>query len=371
MKNAVSKIFLLCLCLMFWPSQEAFSENYTYTELPYIGQGYWSNEGDAWVSDINDKGEVTGTTREINGQYLVRAFFWSEKKGLQLIENDPPGEGLTRGHCLNDLGQVVGYGISEPPSITTPFVWSEDTGTKYLRLLPNFSHGAAESINNRGQITGFVWENVSAFVIWNTLREEPTIIDSEPFEYISSSTKLSQNGKFIGTGYGYDESITSLSFIWTKKEGIQILNPPFFPGDIASGAIDVNEKGEIVGYSTQDWNTHRAVLWTKKGSIEELGCVGERTANFAYGINNSKEVVGVSFNYEEDPEFGLWIPGNARAFVWNKTMKIMDLNDLVVDLPEGVELLVAVAVNNMGQIAVEGLNHDTGETVFAVLTPLK
>jgi uncharacterized membrane protein len=369
MKKLIFKIVLLSACLSLCLVTAALSQQYTYTALPYIGQGYWSNEGDAWVSEINDRGQVTGTTREIDGQFYVRAFLWSEDKGLLLVENIPIGDGLTRGYALNNLGQVVGYGISSAPSKTTPLIWSEMRGTNFLNL-PSGYEGGADSVNNKGEITGVIWQGFSeptSFVIWENAEAEPIILDKEPFDYISFIS-ISQNGTIVGQGY--DDSNSPTAFKWTKKEGTQMLDPPYLPGDDQSGAYDVSGSGAaIVGYSHLEtlWNKYNAVLWSK-GTIEELGNLGGRTANVAYGVNNSKTVVGVSFDYvEESP--GTWIPGNGRAFVWNNNKQIMDLNDLVVDLPDGVELFVAVDVNNKGQIVVEGLNS-TGKTVFAVLTPL-
>jgi uncharacterized membrane protein len=175
-----------------------------------------------------------------------------------------------------------------------------------------------------------------------------------------------------GQAYGGPDGPVAIT--WTQKNGLQVLNPPNLPGDVASSAHDLSQSKAIVGYSREAFGTSyaipTAVLWSKKDAIQDLGVLSGKEASVAFGINNSKEVVGIAFNFVWVPSLYGYTWGSGRAFLWTQKTQMLDLNDLVVNLPQGVVLNFAVAINNKGQIVTEGFNGNTGKTVFSVLTPI-
>jgi len=112
-------------------------------------------------------------------------------------------------------------------------------------------------------------------------------------------------------------------------------------GGSMSSALGINDNGQIVGLSTDADNIEFAFLMKSKGhAMENLGALG-RDYSEAFAINNSTQVVGVA--YDEG------IGGFETAFLWEKGV-MYDLNELTVDLPAGVSLVRARAINDRGWI---------------------
>ena len=77
-------------------------------------------------------------------------------------------------------------------------------------------------------------------------------------------------------------------------------------------------------------------------------------ANYARGINNHGEVVGVS---------------GGRGFVWNVDDGMLDLNDLLDDSGTGWVLTHPYDINDKGQIVGSGQNPNGFQRAF-LLTPI-
>jgi probable HAF family extracellular repeat protein len=73
------------------------------------------------------------------------------------------------------------------------------------------------------------------------------------------------------------------------------------PGHIFSGALGINNRGQIVGYST-DGRTSHAFLY-ENGTMIDLGTLPGDGSSFANGINERGQVVGDSYNRFGDHPF--------------------------------------------------------------------
>src|ERR1019366_7878496 len=103
---------------------------------------------------------------------------------------------------------------------------------------------------------------------------------------------------------------------------------------------DTNNRGEVVGQAGHDPHGASAFLY-KNGKMLDLGNLGGVFAR-AIGINDRSEVVGYSTDADGAP----------RAFVRHR-QDLHDLNSLVQDCDTWI-LEVASAINNAGQISVSG-----------------
>lgn len=99
-----------------------------------------------------------------------------------------------------------------------------------------------------------------------------------------------------------------------------------------SMALDVSNRGDVVGSSTINGQTH-AFLWTMEGGIRDLGTLGGASST-ARGINEARQVVGVS-------DLGA---GQQHAFIWTSAAGMVDLGTL------GGSSSDATAINNAGQV---------------------
>ena len=122
--------------------------------------------------------------------------------------------------------------------------------------------------------------------------------------------------------------------IWEKG---RVQELPTFPGDPDGTALSINDRGQVVGTST-DCNAaptiFHAVLW-QHGTVVDLGSFGGSLNNVAQGINNRGQVVGFSD-----------LPGDtsSHAFLWQ--------NGVMTDLGtiEGLPTSLAFGINDEGQV---------------------
>jgi probable HAF family extracellular repeat protein len=102
------------------------------------------------------------------------------------------------------------------------------------------------------------------------------------------------------------------AFVWSKTEGMKNLGL-LHSGDLISGASAINDSGQVAGTSG-----NYAFLWSKRGGMQDLGNLGGVGAN-AYGINSAGEVVGDSVLSDNVTQ---------HAFLWTQTGGMQDLGTL-------------------------------------------
>ena len=120
-------------------------------------------------------------------------------------------------------------------------------------------------------------------------------------------------------------------------------------GGLTSEAVDMNERGQVIGVSTTASGAQRAFLW-QGGKMSDLGMLGKPSADSlrqripeseGVAINDRGQVVGTS-----------WTAGGARhAFLWEQG-RMRDLGAL------GGGQSSAEAINNAGQVVGSSRTRD-------------
>ena len=143
----------------------------------------------------------------------------------------------------------------------------------------------------------------------------------------SEAAAINNRGDVVG-GVIDDSGLHAM--LWTNGVATRL---PSLGGD--SFALDINDRGEIVGYATTLTGETHAVLW-RRNEIFDLGTLPGGTSSSANGINNRGDVVGVSSTALADER---------HAFVWQHGV-MTDLGTL----PGGGTYSEAFAINNQGQV---------------------
>jgi len=122
------------------------------------------------------------------------------------------------------------------------------------------------------------------------------------------------------------------------------------PGDLRAQANDINDMGQIVGWSSGQEQT--AVLWTIDAAgavtVQDLGTLAGGTFSIAFGINNLGQIVGFA-----DGALGI-----RRPFIWTANNGMRDLG-----VPVGLVGGFARRINDAGQVVGSFITSQTNTTL--------
>jgi probable HAF family extracellular repeat protein len=151
--------------------------------------------------------------------------------------------------------------------------------------------------------------------------------------------------------------------LWEKDGSVHNLGNlggtanPAVPG-VANIGFVINNRGQVTGVSALPGNTTtRAFLWTREKGMQNLGTLPGDTSSSGLGMNDRGDVVGGSSD----------ATGNSRAFLWQNGV-MHDLNTIIVGNSPFLQLLVAFGINDVGQIVGIGLTN-TGDVHGFLATP--
>jgi probable HAF family extracellular repeat protein len=157
------------------------------------------------------------------------------------------------------------------------------------------------------------------------------------------------------TGYSGNCTTDFHALLW--QDG-RVTNLGNLGGVMNNEGIDINNQGQVVGYSDLPGDTTgHAFLW-ERGRMHDLGTLPGDIGSDADGINNKGQVVGGSWDAE----------GNESAYLWQDGV-MTDLNTLIpADSP--LYLIEATGtINDHGEIAGIALVESTGEVHAFLATP--
>lgn len=245
---------------------------------------------------------------------------------------------VSNAYGVNDDGTAVGDSMSMNDYITQAIVYSDEVVDALPVENPDFG-SAGSAINSDGAIVGFVaGENGTAHaVLW----VDDELVDLGTLGGDSSyALDINDEGQIVGWSASQPGTFDQRAVLWDGQEIIDL-------GALGEGgrsvAYAINEEGVIVGYSTAGPDGDEpapmlAVIW-EEGELTELPSLGGADA-MAYDVNDDGVVVGASTTGEGEFFYGV----GTHAVIWEDG-EATDLETL-----EDGERSSAEAINSDGVI---------------------
>ena len=226
--------------------------------LPLLG----GNNGT--VGQINSRGEISGwaETATIDPDCAppqkldFEAVVWGPRQGDLRRLRPLSGDTVSMSIWINDRGQAVGTSGT-----------CADTG-----ILP-LGHGAHA-------------------VLWDTNGSPLNIGMTNPAEEFGGiALGINNEGQVVGAATLPDGSL--VAFLWSSQTGMRKLLP--LPGNIASGAVSINDHGDAVGQSFDTNGIPSPVIWRKGRQPRNLNDLAPGSSLFLLwptAINARGEISG-------------------------------------------------------------------------------
>ena len=270
----------------------------------------------------------------------------------QTLTPEPLGESWSSA-AFYSTPNNVGY-------INLGFVWEQNQ----MRSLPNFpggNNGFVTGANNSRQAVGWaengvhdgdcVSPQVLRFLPAKWILGPPDQIHDLPLisgDTSGAATATNDNGQVVGISGICDQAVgrhtAKHAVLWENSGVTDIGN---LGAEWWNTPTAINQRGDIVGFAGDpafvDGDILHAFMWTREDGIRHLKPLKHRTPEHvdseAYGINEARQVVGVSC----DADFV-----DCHAVIWDHGNTPTDLNDLKGGFPKRLE--TAKDINDKGEI---------------------
>ena len=213
----------------------ATQPTYTVKDLGTLGGFFSIGTG------INNVGQVVG------GAYISsnddHAFLWKKGKKIDL---GTLGGKTSRAFAINDAGQVVGVAtISSGKGHA--FLWEKGKKIDLGTLGGTFSEASA--INKTGQVVGIASISSDSNIYHAVLWEKGKKKDFGAFDgQNSAASAINKTGQVVGSSTTSTSGLYTKAVLWDKGsiKNLNNLIPPT-SGWLLDSALDINDKGQIVG----------------------------------------------------------------------------------------------------------------------------
>jgi probable HAF family extracellular repeat protein len=290
----------------------------------------------------------------------------------QTADPEPLGENWSSA-AFYSTPNNVGY-------INLGFVWEQNQ----MRGLPTFlggNNGFATGANNLRQAVGWAENGVHdpTCCCTQVLQFRPAMWTLGPPDQIhdlplipgdtsGAATAINDNGQIVGISGICDQAVgrhTAKHAVLWENGGVTDLGT--FPAPWWNTPTAINQHGDIVGFAGDpafvEGDVLHAFMWTREDGLRPLKPLKGRTPQHvdseAYGINERRQVVGVSCDADQT---------DCRAVVWDHGAYPTDLNDL----KGGYSAFLASAkdINDKGEITGRAVDPTTGALIAYLAVPI-
>jgi probable HAF family extracellular repeat protein len=289
---------------------------------------------------VNSRGNIAGGSRDgtidpVSGP-VMKAAIWPDG---HIVSLGTLGGLSSDALSISNNEMVTGWSQTADGVETHPFLWAQGKMHDLGTLGGPVSFGL--DVNDRGQVVGFSFVDSVINPSTGQPTQHPFFWDRGHMIDIGLGGSLGGSGLINGRGQAIGDSrlpgdTEDHAFLWSegKVHDLGTL------GGSISLPTGLTENADVSGVSwlPGDQGLH-AVLW-KKGTIHDLGAVDGDDCSWAWALNSSDQVVGISVPFCD--------LSMARAFLWEKG-EMVDLNTLIP--PDStLRLVYAMAINEAGEI---------------------
>jgi probable HAF family extracellular repeat protein len=263
--------------------------------------------------------------------------------------------------------------------INLGFVW-EQNQMRGLPTFPGGNNGFATGANNLGQVVGWAENDVHdpTCCCHQVLQFRPAVWELGPPDQIhdlplipgdtsGAATAINDNGQIAGISGICDQAVgrhTARHAVLWENGGVTDI------GNLGANwwntPTAINQRGDIVGFAGDpafvEGDILHAFVWTRQHGIRRLAALPGHVHTEAYGINERRQVVGISC----DADFA-----DCRAVIWKNGFahpdRVTDLNDLKGDY--SAHLGSAKDINNKGEITGRAIDPITGVLTAYLAVP--
>lgn len=286
-------------------------------------------------SSINDRGVVSGTVfkcGEISCSDARVAIF---AKGVITVLQ--PG----LGGPINEGGTIGGGVILDPESFTTQAALFRKDKLELVPPQPDEVSASVFELNDASTalVFSFTLENSTNLLYKNG---QSTVLDFGPT--VTSPGFLSINNHDIISGTSFNFPDNDFGFRFDPRTGkLMRLDP--LSTEPESWALDINNRGDVLGYSFIASGLERIGVWNKKGDFKAYFVEGipefpTISNSLLFNDHNLIVITNVSSPASE----------RGNSYLVPKPGTRLNLADLIENLPVGQNLISIFGINNRGDL---------------------
>ncbi|MGJ7440693.1 hypothetical protein [Aquipuribacter sp. MA13-6] len=308
---------------------------------------------------------VVGTSRTGPDARPQHAALWHEDHVHDL--GTLPGSTFSRAFAVNRRGQVVGEAFTAPPEVSRAVMWEPDGTIRDLGTLGG-AGAVANDVDDLGRAYGVSSpvSGSSTATVWDRRGARALPLPDPGAPGASRVNAVTASGDAVGAAPVRSSGTTTTQPVRWDTRGLRHVPTVLPPLEETRFATALGVDGDVVvgEASRLDPGTARtstrAVRW-EDGKVEELAPLGSYRFTRATDVSPDGYAVGFASGFAGFPSI------DGSAVLWTED-EAVDLETVVVDLPDGLQLRNAESVDDEGRIS--GFGTTGGRNVAVLLVPL-